>query len=326
MTETAPTPSAFRLPAILRGALFVAPALLIAGVIWAGIAVWPKLPGEPSGPYSESGLAHGTSLPDAEGENPDGYKLFQFHCANCHGVRGDGVGLAGLNPRARFFGYDKFKFVSTTNGAKTGGGMPTDEDIYGTVKRGIAGSPMPSFGHLPEAQLRALVGQVRKFVRVEVIVQRLKDIAKAKAEASEEGFDPKSDWSEVAVEKMRQMAEKEVAAGLSFDLPDPFPTSTPESVARGKLVFVKAACASCHGNEGKGDGPQTKDPKFKDENGNPAFPRDLTAGLFKGGGTAHHIYSRVFLGIPGTPMPMSGLTVSQPDLVDLVHFVKSLEK
>ena len=100
MTETAP-PSAFRLPAILRGALFVAPALLIAGVIWAGIAVWPKLPGEPSGPYSKSGLAPGTSLPDADGENPDGYKLFQFHCANCHGVRGDGVGLAGLNPRAR---------------------------------------------------------------------------------------------------------------------------------------------------------------------------------------------------------------------------------
>ena len=327
MAETAPTSDApFRMPLPRRAFLFAAPVVLIVAVIWTGVQAWSQLERDPSGPYSNSGLANGTSLPDTDSEHPDGYKLFQFHCANCHGAKGDGLGLAGLNPRARYFGYDEFKFVSTTNPDKTGGGMPTDEDLYGTIKRGIASSPMPAFGYLSEAQLRAIVAQVRKFVRVEVIVQRLKDIVKAKAELSDEGFDPKSDWSEAAIEKMRQMAEKEVEAGLSFDLPKPFPESTPESVARGKLVFVKAACASCHGNEGKGDGPQTKDPRFKNKNGSPAFPRDLTAGLFKGGGDPHHLYSRVFLGIPGTPMPMSGLTVSQADLVDLVHFVKSLEK
>ncbi len=325
MTGIAPD-RAFRLPMFRRVLLLAAPLFLTGAVIWSGFQIWPALEREPSGPYSNSGLANGTSLPDSEAEYQDGYKLFQFHCANCHGVKGDGLGLAGLNPRARYFGYDEFKFVSTTNPDKTGGGMPTDEDLYGTIKRGIAGSPMPAFGQLPEAQLRAIVGQVRKFVRVEVIVQRLKDIVKAKAEQSEEGFDPKVDWSDAAVEKMRKMAEKEVEAGLNYDLPNPFPESTPESVARGKLVFVKAACASCHGNEGKGDGPQTKDPKFKNKNGSPAFPRDLTAGLFKGGGDPHHLYSRVFLGIPGTPMPMSGLTVSRSDLVDLVHFVKSLEQ
>ena len=102
--------------------------------------------------------------------------------------------------------------------------------------------------------------------------------------------------------------------------------STPEAVARGKLVFEKAACVSCHGANGLGDGPQSKDAKFLNENGTKAVPRDLTAGLFKGGDSPHHIYSRVFLGIPGTPMPMSGLTVSQSDLIDLVHFVKSLDR
>ena len=327
MTEAAPAPeSPFRLPGSRRTFLFAAPLFLIGAVIWCGFRAWDRLERGPSGPYSQSGLANGTSIPDAASDQPDGYKLFQFHCANCHGAKGDGVGLAGLNPRARYFGYDKFKFVSTTNPEKTGGGMPTDEDLYGTIHRGIASSPMPAFGHLPESHLRAIVAQVRKFVRVEVIVQRLKDLVKVKAEASEEGFDPKVEWSDAAVEKMRKMAEKEVEAGLSYELPNPFPASTPESVARGELVFVKAACASCHGPKGKGDGPQVNDPKFINLNGTRAFPRDLTAGLFKGGGDEHHLYSRVFLGIPGTPMPMSGLTVSQPDLIDLVHFVKSLEK
>ena len=163
-------------------------------------------------------------------------------------------------------------------------------------------------------------------MRVEVVVARLKDIVKAKAVLSDEGFEEKSDWSPAAVDKMRLMATKEVEAGLSFELPTPFPPSTPEAVARGKSVFEKAACVSCHGANGKGDGPQSKDAKFLNENGTKAIPRDLTAGLFKGGDSPHHIYSRVFLGIPGTPMPMSGLTVSQADLIDLVHFVKSLER
>ncbi len=327
MTETTPPPAiGARMSKGLKSLLFFAPFALIGLIVWGGLAVRPKLPGQPSGPYSDAGLAAGTFLPDAEDGEPDGYRLFQFHCANCHGPRGDGNGLAALNPRARYFGYDKFKFVSTTNAAKTGGGMPTADDLCGTIRRGLPGTPMPSFGHLSEAQIRALAAQVRKFVRVEVIVQRLKDIVKARAEASDEGFDPKSDWSPAAVERMRQMAEKEVEAGLRFDLPDPFPPSTPESVARGRLVFEKAACVTCHGPAGKGDGPQSKDPKFLNENGTRAVPRDLTAGLFKGGDTPHHIYSRVFLGIPGTPMPMGGLTVSRPDLIDLVHFVKSLEQ
>lgn len=327
MIETVSPPAIrFRLRLPMRAFLFVAPFLLICAVLWGGFRVWPMLAAQPAGPYSQSGLASTTSLPDIDPDNPDGYKLFQFHCANCHGTHGDGVGLAGLTPRARYFGYDKFKFVSTTNAAKTGGGMPTDDDILGVLRRGIAGSPMPSFGHLPEKQLQALAGQVRKFVRVEVIVARLKDIVKAKAVLSDEGFEEKSDWSPAAVDKMRQMATKEVEAGLSFALPTPFPPSTPEAVTRGKLVFEKAACVSCHGANGQGDGPQAKDAKFLNENGTKAVPRDLTAGLFKGGDSPHHIYSRVFLGIPGTPMPMSGLTVSQPDLIDLVHFVKSLEK
>ena len=134
----------FRLPKLRLFLLMLSPFLLLGGVIASGYAANLVLPERPAGPYSATGLTTGTSLPDVEVENPDGNKLFLLHCANCHGAKGDGVGLAGLNPRARYFGYDKFKFVSTTNTAKTGGGMPTDEDLFGTLQRGIAGSPMPS--------------------------------------------------------------------------------------------------------------------------------------------------------------------------------------
>jgi len=315
-----------RLSSFRRSILFVSPIVMAAVAIGAGILATRALPTQAAGPYSAAGLAEGTSLPTPVSDEPDGYRLFQFHCANCHGEKGDGNGLASLTVRARYFGYDKFKFVSTTNPAKSAGGMPTDNDLHGTLIRGIPGTPMPSFAHLPEPQLRAIAGQVRKFVRIEVIVQRMKDIVKAKAEATEEGFEEKSDWSPVALARMRKQAEEEYVEGLGIERPAPFPESTPESVARGKLVFEKAACVSCHGADGKGDGPQSKDPKFVNENGTKAVPRDLTAGLFKGGGAHEQIYARVFLGIPGTPMPMGGQTVSKPDIVDLVHFVKSLER
>ena len=328
MNDYQPPPYAFgvRLSSFRRSILFVSPFAMTVLALGAGFAVWSKLPSDFAGPYAGGGLAPGTSLPTVEPGDPDGFRLFQFHCANCHGAKGDGSGIAGLTPRARYFGYDKFKFVSTTNPGKSAGGLPSDDDLLDTLKRGLPGTPMPSFGHLPEPQLRALVGQVRKFVRIEVLVARMKDIAKAKAEATEEGFDEKSDWGPVALERMRKQAEAELVPGVGVEVPAPFPATSPESVARGKVVFEKAACITCHGPDGRGDGPQSKDPKFINENGTRAFPRDLTAGIFKGGGSHEQIYARVFLGIPGTPMPMGGLAVSKPDIVDLVHFVKSLER
>ncbi len=327
MTEQ-PQPYAFgkRLSSFRRSILFVAPFAMTAIAIGAGFAVWPKLPAEFAGPYTGGGLATGTSLPNVEAEEPDGFRLFQFHCASCHGAKGDGDGLAALTPRARYFGYDKFKFISTTNPSKSGGGMPTDDDLLDTLKRGIPGTPMPSFGHLPEPQLRALIAQVHRFIRIDVIVARMKDIVKAKADATQEGFDEASDWSPVALERMRKQAEQELMPGVGIEAPAPFGDNTPASVARGRVMFEKAACASCHGLDGKGDGPQSKDPKFLNENGTRAYPRDLTAGLFKGGGTREQIYARVYLGIPGTPMPMGGLSVKKDEIVDLVHFVKSLER
>ena len=84
-------------------------------------------------------------------------------------------------------------------------------------------------------------------------------------------------------------------------------------------------CANCHGPEGKGDGQQVKDLNFKNENGTPARPRDLTQGVYKGGGEPEDLYARIVLGIPGTPMPAT-TKLSPQDLDALIAYVRSLAR
>jgi len=92
-----------------------------------------------------------------------------------------------------------------------------------------------------------------------------------------------------------------------------------DAIARGKELFVKQACASCHGNEGKGDGVK----KMVDDEGFPTRPRDLTRGIFKGGHDPASLFLRIARGMPGTPMP-SAPSLNETQVVDLIHFLRSL--
>lgn len=232
--------------------------------------------------------------------HPDGGRLFLQHCANCHGERGDGNGPANLDPRARYFGGDRFKFASTDNG------VPTDDDLMRVLERGIPGSAMYSFSHLPEDHRRAIVGHVRTLA-LRGTYDRLA------AKVIKDGDDP--DPAELAVK-----AAEQCVPGKPLAVPGGFPPGSPEAVARGRQVF-QTTCASCHGPEGKGDGPQVKD--MKNDNGTPARPRNLTLGLYKYGGEPPSLYVRLRLGIPGTPMPASP-TLTEEQVSDLIWYVKSL--
>jgi cytochrome c oxidase cbb3-type subunit 2 len=231
---------------------------------------------------------------------PDGGRLFVQHCANCHGVRGDGNGPAHLEPRARYFGFDRFKFASTDTG------VPTDDDLLRVLERGIPGSAMYSFSYLPEADRRAIVGHVRTLA-LRGTYDRLA------AKVIKDGDDP--DPAELSGK-----AAEQCVPGKPLAIPPAFPPASPEAVARGRQTF-QTTCAQCHGPEGKGDGPQVAD--MKNENGTPNRPRNLTLGLYKYGGDPASLYVRLRLGIPGTPMPASpALTDAQ--VFDLIHFVRSL--
>jgi cytochrome c oxidase cbb3-type subunit 2 len=79
------------------------------------------------------------------------------------------------------------------------------------------------------------------------------------------------------------------------------PPVTPELLARGKELYVKAKCFECHGDGGKGDGPSAEE--LEDDLGFKIRPADFTKGQFKGGGDVRDVYRAMTTGLDGTPMP-----------------------
>jgi mono/diheme cytochrome c family protein len=237
---------------------------------------------------------------------PDGAQLFSQHCARCHGERGDGHGLVPLDPPARHFGAEKFKLATTVN--SVGRVVPCDDDLLRVLKHGIPGSAMPAFDQLPEGELRAIAGHVRRLAWENVFA-----MLRAKEVKEFGDYDPLD---------IAKRTEDLTCLGKPPEVPTSFAAANPQLLARGHDLYMQN-CAPCHGPEGRGDGPQTKDPSFKNENGTPAHPRDLTQGLYKGGGEPAQLYARIVLGIPGTPMPATK-TLSPQDVDALIAYIRSL--
>lgn len=287
-----------RLPWYKRFGLVLVP-LILAGVVW----------GVPAG-YRDQ-IRENTN-PPAVAVSPapaDGPRLFAQHCAQCHGARGDGRGVAQLSIPARYFGADPFKFTSTT-GTK----VPTDATLVGTLKRGIHGSSMPSFDALRDDELTALVGYVRVLARK----GRYEELYRKAVKGYDDGGD------EPDPVKLARLADEQCVVGDPLPPPAAFGPPTPEAVARGRLVFG-TACASCHGPEGRGDGAQALAGQLKNDNGSLAQPRNLRGGVFKGGREKEQLYARIMVGIPGTPMP-DGRNLKPGEVDDLINYVLSLSE
>jgi cytochrome c oxidase cbb3-type subunit 2 len=91
--------------------------------------------------------------------NDVGKQIFAAKCAYCHGPegKGDGVPAALLNPRPRNFTSGMYKFRSTESGS-----IPTDEDLFKTVKFGLRGAAMPDWGtFIGDDSIRAVIGFVK---------------------------------------------------------------------------------------------------------------------------------------------------------------------
>ena len=78
------------------------------------------------------------------------------------------------------------------------------------------------------------------------------------------------------------------------------PPLTIELVNRGKELFTKLACTTCHGETGAGNG--TLAMSLVDFQQNPVRPADFTSGLFKSGQRAEDLVRSILRGVPGTPM------------------------
>lgn len=227
-------------------------------------------------------------------------RLFANYCAGCHGEKGDGSGLAArfLYPKPRDFRQDSFRLVTTANR------VPSEADLMRVIERGMPGSAMFPFGHLPESERRLLAGYVRQLAN-----QGLEDRLKKDAADSGEQLDP---------DELKQVLAMRTQPGEPVQVPADLPPSAPESIARGKALYL-AQCATCHGTTGKGDGVQDQ----RDERGMPIRPRDFTRGIFKGGRDRDQLYARITLGVPGTPMPAS-VNFQPAQIGDLINFILSL--
>jgi len=144
----------------------------------------------------------------AEGEHQ-----YMMRCSRCHGQYGDGNGQLAdlLDPRPRDFTMGMFKFRTTASGA-----LPTDEDLFQTITRGIPGTQMPSWGEMPEQLRWALVYYIKNF--------------------ADDFKDPEQDPYKFIVE-----------------LP-PKVSPSPESIEKGARLYNKNKCGTCHGNKLRGDG------------------------------------------------------------------------
>jgi mono/diheme cytochrome c family protein len=263
--------------------------------IAAGLYGLYRSPPRPISPGSEAASVPAPAEPLAHAR-----QLFEQNCAGCHGEKGDGEGVAArfLYPRPRNFQENQFRVVTTVNK------VPSEADLVHVITRGMPGSGMMPFGHLSEADRVELATYVRHLAGVGIRDEELK-----RAAAEKEQINPA---------ELDELIAKLLAPGDLLAVPADLPAFGPESVARGKLLYEKDACAACHGPTGKGDGPQDQ----RDRSGWPIRPRDFGRGIYKGGYDLQQLLARIMLGMPGTPMPSS--TIPSRDAGDLINFVLSL--
>ncbi|HCP45629.1 MAG TPA: hypothetical protein DIU15_06290 [Deltaproteobacteria bacterium] len=229
----------------------------------------------------------------AAGDLANGAVVYKKACEQCHGVDGAGDGPAAtfMLPRPRIFKENSsYKFRTTPSGE-----LPTDQDLFDIISRGLPGTSMPPFSALTEQERWDLV----------VFIKSL----------SEDFADP--DYTSTAI----PMPE------LTNAQPPPV---TPELLAKGKELWDINQCAKCHGEYGRGNG--TSWPDLQDDWTNPdtgkrtyILPANLTnLESYRGGSSSFDIYRTISTGLNGTPMPAYSDSIPPADRWALVAYVESL--
>lgn len=246
-------------------------------------------------------------------DNLMGKELYLDRCAHCHGDNGAGDGVAAnrMYPKPRDFTTGLFKY-KTSPGKK----LPRDEDIFNTIKHGLNGTGMPAWEPLlSDAQINSMIPLIKSFDTFG---------AWAPEDAPDEAFD--MDTGAFTGEPIKVTEALEVKGKVNF---------SEDSLAKGKPIFEKV-CAKCHGLEGRGN--ITSGKKLMDDWNNRIWPRDLTkpyawrATEVAGDtpeakdATIANIFTRLSVGIPGTPMPEHATTMSSEDRWHVSNYAYSLRE
>jgi len=248
-----------------------------------------------------------------------GKDLYDLRCSVCHGEEGAGDGVAAdtLYPRPRDFTLGLFKYKTSP------GTMPVrDEDLFKTIKHGLTGTGMPGWSKLmSDEQIKSLIPVLKRF-----------DISAtwAPETAEDEDFD---DDGHYIKDDLIQVTEIEPLDGqIAY---------SQDSLAKGKVAFEP--CKECHGVDGRGNLRSGK--RLADDWGFRVWPRDLNKPwAWRATNRSSekdpakvqdeiikNIYTRLSIGIPGTPMPAHRAEgegnedpVSLEDRWHIANFVYSL--
>jgi mono/diheme cytochrome c family protein len=112
------------------------------------------------GGATPGGAPAGARPHDDRGFRALGAEVYRLRCIPCHGVNGNGKGIhaARLLVPARDFTKGVFEIRSTPTGS-----LPTDEDLFRSISRGMHGSAMIPWSWLPEEERWAVLAHVKGF-------------------------------------------------------------------------------------------------------------------------------------------------------------------
>lgn len=164
------------------------------------------------------------------------------------------------------------------------GELPTDEDLKRVIREGMPYTGMPAWPNLSDRQITNLVYFIKTF--------------------NQDFAGPYGNPETIEIPRA--------------------PSSTDESVARGREVYIENQCSDCHGDRGRGDGPSAK--TLQDQWDHHIHPADLTKRwTFIGGTSREDIYRTFTTGLDGSPMPSYTIEPVE-DRWALVDYVHSLSR
>jgi len=161
------------------------------------------------------------------------------------------------------------------------GTLPRDEDLYRTIIKGVPGTSMPAW---------------------------------------QDALSPEDTWALIYHIKNFSKRFKKEEQGEKITAKT-HPESSPELIARGKIVYEEKKCNRCHGDSLKGDGELSE--SLMDAWKHAVFVHDITnPQALKGGHEPDDIFRTIAAGLDGTPM-RSYIDVPEADRWALVHFIRS---
>ena len=250
-----------------------------AGMTVAGAQEAPEVGPRPPAPrvHMESHIGHVT------GHSENARTDYRRYCAGCHGELGDGNGenAPWLDPKPRDFTIATFKCRSTPTGT-----LPTDEDLYDTIGRGLTNSNMPIWNTFTRQQRADLVAYIKT-------------------------FSPR--W------------EKE-KAGEPIKVPAEPPVTMESITHGRELFTKMECwkCHGPQGKGDGPSAPTLTD--SKDQPIRPYdFSSGKADSRFKCGSTNADLYRIFMTGLDGTPMPSFADNIQPNDAWDLVHFLRTLQ-